>query len=93
MECIYFSTVSHFPNYFFSEGKFQDIRMGNAASIQPDQFLILKAEYEAKKDTLSDEELFNYMKTIHDGLIASSQATTTTTAAASTSEAAHVATS
>jgi hypothetical protein len=49
--------------------------MGNAATVQADQFEKLKAEFESKKDTLSDEQLFNHMKTYYEGLTtAASQA-------------------
>ncbi len=38
--------------------------MGAAASIQPEVFALAKDEYEAKKgEGLSDEDLFNHMKT------------------------------
>lgn len=50
-------------------------RMGNTAGVQADQFEKLKAEFESKKDTLSDEELFNHMKTFYENLIASSSQT------------------
>eukprot|EP00604_Paraphysomonas_vestita_P003487 CAMPEP_0174821348 /NCGR_PEP_ID=MMETSP1107-20130205/6918_1 /TAXON_ID=36770 /ORGANISM="Paraphysomonas vestita, Strain GFlagA" /LENGTH=67 /DNA_ID=CAMNT_0016038265 /DNA_START=85 /DNA_END=288 /DNA_ORIENTATION=+ len=48
--------------------------MGNAASVQPEQFEKLKAEFESKKDSLSDEELFNHMKSFYENLIGQSQA-------------------
>ncbi len=47
--------------------------MGNAASVQPDQFEKLKAEFESKKDTLSDEELFNHMKAFYETLLSPGQ--------------------
>lgn len=46
--------------------------MGNAASVQADQFEKLKAEFESKKDTLSDEQLFNHMKTYYESLTSAS---------------------
>lgn len=42
--------------------------MGNAASVKPEFFSAMKAEYEAKKDTMTDEELFAHMKAHHDKL-------------------------
>lgn len=48
--------------------------MGNTAGVQADQFEKLKAEFESKKDTLSDEELFNHMKTFYENLTAAAAA-------------------
>lgn len=53
--------------------------MGNAASVQPEQFEKLKAEFELKKDTLNDEELFNHMKVFYENLIGQTTTTQTTT--------------
>jgi hypothetical protein len=51
--------------------------MGNAASVKPEDFEKLKAEFESKKDTLSDEDLFSHMKTFYENLQAQSAATAT----------------
>lgn len=38
--------------------------MGATASLQPEVFSLAKEEYESKKDSgMTDEELFNHMKT------------------------------
>lgn len=42
--------------------------MGNGASIPPEMFEKMRAEFEAKKGSLSDEALFNHMKTFYDNL-------------------------
>jgi hypothetical protein len=59
--------------------------MGSTASIQSEQFEKLKVEFESKKDTLSDEELFNHMKVFYEALTA---ATATATAEPSATPAA-----
>jgi hypothetical protein len=51
--------------------------MGSTASIQSEQFEKLKVEFESKKDTLSDEELFNHMKVFYEALTAATPATAT----------------
>jgi hypothetical protein len=56
----------------------QEKAMGSTASIQSDQFEKLKAEFETKKDTLSDEELFNHMKVFYEGLTQLQTQTTVT---------------
>jgi hypothetical protein len=43
-------------------------KMGNTATVQADQFEKLKVEFESKKDTLSDEQLFNHMKSYYEGI-------------------------
>lgn len=44
--------------------------MGNAASVKPELFSAMKMEYEGKKDTMTDDELFLHMKKFHDELTA-----------------------
>lgn len=59
--------------------------MGNAAAISSEHFEKMRAEFEEKKGSLSDEELFNHMKAFYEGLQAA--------AAVSTESAVEVATS
>jgi len=44
--------------------------MGNAASVRPELFSAMKMEYESKKASMSDEQLFAHMKAFHDELAA-----------------------
>lgn len=47
--------------------------MGASASMQPEAFSLAKEEYEAKKgEGLSDEELFNHMKSYIENLMVES---------------------
>jgi hypothetical protein len=48
--------------------------MGNAAGISSEHFEKMRAEFEEKKGSLSDEELFNHMKAYYEGLQAAAAA-------------------
>ena len=66
--------------------------MGNSAAIPAEHFEKMRAEFESKKGSLSDEELFNHMKDFYESLQAAGAAAATgeTPTEATPSEAAPV---